>query len=77
MDFVRICDTLEGKKRVIFPDFRVMRSQDLLVRGGAFHAVWNESKGLWSTDEYDVQTLVDEELRRRSEEHTSELQSQY
>lgn len=46
----------------IGPDFKVMRSKDLMVRGKSFHAVWDEAAGLWSTDEYDVPRLVDEML---------------
>jgi energy-coupling factor transporter ATP-binding protein EcfA2 len=46
----------------LYPDFKVCRSKDLMVRGRSFYAVWDESKGMWSTDEYDVQRLVDEEL---------------
>lgn len=46
----------------IFADFTVGRSSDLMVRGGSFYAIWDEEKGLWSTDEYDVQRLVDAEL---------------
>nr|DAK82970.1 MAG TPA: DNA polymerase [Caudoviricetes sp.] len=33
-----------------------------MVRGKAFYAIWDEEKGLWSTDEYDVQRLVDKAL---------------
>ena len=39
-----------------------------MTRGGAFYAVWDEAAGLWSTDIYDVQRLVDEDLRRTAEE---------
>lgn len=46
----------------IYPDFRVCRSKDLMIRGRSFYAIWDERAGLWSTDEYDVQRLVDEEL---------------
>lgn len=48
----------------IFPDFKVGRSKDLMVRGRSFYAIWDEERGLWSTDEYDVQRLVDEDLER-------------
>ncbi len=48
----------------IYPDWQVARFTDLMVKGGHFYAVWDEAKGLWSTDEYDVQRLVDEELRK-------------
>jgi energy-coupling factor transporter ATP-binding protein EcfA2 len=33
-----------------------------MVRGKSFYAIWDDKKGLWSTDEYDVQRLVDEDL---------------
>ena len=46
------------------PDWRVGRSKDLMTRGGAFYAVWDEERGLWSTEIYDVQRLVDEDLQR-------------
>jgi hypothetical protein len=34
-----------------------------MVRGKSFYAVWDDAKNLWSTDEYDVQRLVDTEIR--------------
>jgi hypothetical protein len=55
----------------VYPDFKVCRSRDLMVRGRAFHAIWDKEAGLWSTDEYDVQRLVDEELREYAERHES------
>ena len=63
MDFYRI-KQLATKSGVIevYPDFRVCRSKDLMVRGRDFYAVWDEQLGLWSTDEYDVQRLIDHEL---------------
>ena len=68
MDFYQIC-TKESQKGVaeLYPDFRVGRSKDLMVRGKSFYAVWDEAAGLWSTDEYDVQRLIDAELRAHAE----------
>ncbi|AWN05923.1 DNA primase/polymerase [Streptomyces phage CricKo] len=62
-----------GKNGVIeiYPDFTVGRSKDLMVRGQSFYAIWDEEKGLWSTDEYDVQRLVDQQVR----EHAEKLKS--
>src|SRR5689334_7786588 len=51
----------------IVPDFQVGRSEDLMVKGKSFYAIWDEEKGLWSTDEYDVQRLVDKELQKYAE----------
>ena len=59
----------------IYPDFVVGRTTDLMVQGGKFHAVWDEEKGLWSTDEYDVQRLVDQDLWRFKDDHP-ELEKQ-
>lgn len=66
LDFFRVAERqLEGKKIGeidIFPDFKVTRSEDLMVDGKAFNAIWDEEKGMWSTDEYDVQRLIDAEI---------------
>lgn len=63
MDFVTIA-TKEGKGGVleVRPDFVVGRSKDIMIRGGAFHAIWDEEAGLWSTDEYDVRRMVDDAI---------------
>lgn len=69
MDFYRIGERSVRKGVTdIFPDFKVVRSKDLMVRGRSFYAIWDEEKGLWSTDEYDVQRLVDAQLRAYEEE---------
>lgn len=52
----------------IRPDWKVGRSSDLMTRGGSFYAIWDEEKGLWSTDIYDVQRLVDADLVKYAEE---------
>ena len=62
MDFYQVKER-ETKTRVeVYPDFIVRPSKDLMVRGGSFYAVWDEGAGLWSTDEYDVQRLIDADL---------------
>lgn len=62
MDFYKIKERSRKGGYEIYPDFVVCRSKDLMVRGKSFYAIWDEAKGLWSTDEYDVQRLVDEDL---------------
>ena len=57
----------------IYPKFQVKPTEDLMIRGGDFYAVWVEDRGLWSTDEYDVVKLVDRELTKYAEEHKNEL----
>lgn len=69
MDFVNI-KAVENKQGTleISPVFRVTRSTDLMVKGRSFYAIWDADTKLWSTDEYDVQRLVDEKLRRYADE---------
>lgn len=64
MDFYQIRERPmnKGKGTEVFPDFIVKRSKDLMVRGRSFYAIWDEEAGFWSTDEYDVQRLVDAKL---------------
>jgi energy-coupling factor transporter ATP-binding protein EcfA2 len=68
MDFyqIRVKETKEGQLE-LYPDFIVGRSEDLMVQGRTFYAIWDEERGLWSRDEYDVQRLVDEELRQEAD----------
>ena len=76
MDFFKIKER-SPKKGVaeIYPDFVVCKSKDLMVRGSSFYAVWDEAVGMWSTDEFDIQRLVDQELyayRDRREAETED-----
>jgi hypothetical protein len=70
MDFFQIA-VREKKGGVLeaYPDFIVGRSEDLMVRAKNFYAIWDEDKGLWSTDEYDVQRIVDSRLKAFHDEN--------
>ena len=63
MDFYRI--RVKETKGVpqAYPDWIIDTFDDLMVRGGSFYAVWDDNIGMWSTDEFDVQRLVDDEIR--------------
>lgn len=79
MDFVRIW-TRSQKKGVteVYPKFFLVgRSSDLMIRGGDFYAVWVESRGLWSTDEYDLFCLIDAALDNYVEEHNDSFGDDY
>ena len=71
MDFYQITNESTKNGIKIFPDFKACRSKDLMIRGRSFYAIWDEDKRIWSTDEYDVQRLVDQDL----EEHLKELRN--
>jgi len=68
MDFYQILvRETKDKGMELYPDFIIGRSQDLMVQGRTFCAIWDAEKGLWSRDEYDVQRLVDEHLEAEAE----------
>lgn len=82
MDFFQIHtrEIERGSKKgatEIYPDFVVGRSTDLMVRGRAFYAIWDNDVGLWSTDEYDVQRLVDHELEQFTQQQQGETVTRY
>ena len=63
VDFL-VVSTRAGKRGVveIYPKFIIKNSNDLMIRGGDFYAVWLEDQSRWSTDEQDVLQLIDREL---------------
>lgn len=73
LDFLVVKDRKTRSGVEVYPDFVVGRSSDLMIRGGAFYAIWDSEKGLWSTDEYDVQRLVDKEIREYTEKLSSKI----
>lgn len=72
MDFYHVIEEPIIKKEYtslkIYPDFKACRSKDLMIRGRSFYAIWDKEKEIWSTDEYDVQRLVDQELEEYKKE---------
>lgn len=75
LDFLMIAtrsakrDTIE-----IYPKFIIKKSNDLMIRGGDFYAIWIEEMGLWSTDEQDAIHLIDRELKKYAEENRDKLE---
>ena len=72
VDFL-IISTRSTKNGVeIYPKFRLYpKSKDLMIRGGDFYAVWIEELGLWSTNEDDALSIIDEELGKSAQEYRS------
>ena len=71
LDFLIISSELTKKGGMkIFPKFRLYpKSNDLMIRGGDFYAVWMEDTGLWSTNESDCLALIDRELDKYVDDH--------
>lgn len=77
LDFLKIA-TRSPKRDVIeiYPKFMAYRSEDLMIRGGDFYAIWIEERGLWSTEEDDALELIDYELRKFYEDSKSRYEGQ-
>jgi hypothetical protein len=63
MDFYTI-KTQETRKGVvtIFADFKVVKSKDLMVRGGDFYAFWDDESKTWSRDIFHLYSLIDKDV---------------
>ena len=74
MDFLMVT-TRNTKKGIveIYPKFIIKKSNDLMIRGGDFYAIWLEEKGLWSTDEQDALQVIDNALDIYKEENASKF----
>lgn len=68
LDFVKIKESVNGRGVMdIYPEFLVKKSKDLMIRSKSFYAVWDEEAGLWSTNEQDVQRMIDKMVFEHSE----------
>lgn len=62
LDFLKIATRVKKQGGIeVYPKFVIKKSQDLMIRGGDFYAIWVESKNLWSTEEQDALELIDKE----------------
>lgn len=76
LDFFTIgTRTTKNGTTEVYPKFKMIRSDDLMIRGGDFYAIWVEDRGLWSTDEQDVINLVDRETTKYFQEHKAQFNS--
>ena len=73
LDFFNIVEKYKNGVAEIYPNFRVGKSNDLMIRGGDFYAIWVEERKLWSTDEDDVIDLIDRELKKYAKENQSKF----
>ena len=75
LDFLKIT-TRSRKSGVVevYPNFIIKKSNDLMIRGGDFYAIWVEERGLWSTDEQDALQLIDRELKEYAEKNAGKFE---
>lgn len=77
-DFLRV--SVDSKKKgpaEVFPEFIVCATNDLMIRGSDFYAIWDDELGLWSTDPYRAIELIDNEIDTWVQEHQANLSEPY
>ena len=73
MDFYRIEDRpTKGNRWEVYPEFKVCRSNDLMIRGGDFYVVFDKETGLWSKDKVIIQEAIDADIEKRVNELNAE-----
>ena len=74
LDFLKIATRPGSRGSIeVYPKFRMIKSSDLMIRGGDFYAIWVADRGLWSTDEQDAIDLIDRELDRYVQDNKDRL----
>lgn len=69
VDFISISTRIKKGIVEIYPKFIIMKSSDLMIRGGDFYAIWLDDVKLWSTDEQDALRLIDQALDDYAEKY--------
>jgi Family of unknown function (DUF5906) len=63
VDFYRILLKVEKDGTVlVYPDWQVDNSKDLMVSGKQFYAFWDETNQMWSQDQFRLRQLIDADL---------------
>ena len=69
MDFFDVViRKLNGKRVMIYPEYRLSRFKDIMIKGQDFYAVWDEDNKLWSKDKIRLVELIDAELSKKEKE---------
>lgn len=83
LDFVKIRTStrIRSKKSgesttTVFPEFVVGPSDDLMIRGSSFYAVWDEETGFWSQNPSRVVDIVDKALREKASSYPESMDVQ-
>lgn len=61
VDFMMVTkETVKKNIVVIKPNFIIKNSNDLMIKGGDFYAMYNEKTSMWITSEYEAIQIMDE-----------------
>ena len=78
MDQVRVHPKRVSKTKIeIIADPKVRGYHDLLVKGGAFYAVYDERTGLWSQNLQVLSELIDNDIDKFMETYHSTIHAEH
>lgn len=63
LDFLDSTIITKNRETYLCPVFKIGAYKDLMIKGGSFYAIYDNTTGLWSTDINHAVRLIDEELR--------------
>lgn len=69
LDFLRISTVRKQSGVEIKPIFVIKKTNDLMIRGRDFYAIWDKETNLWSRDEDDAIRMIDKELEKEANEY--------
>ena len=72
LDFFEPSRKLNKGIYYVQPEFFVCDTKDLMIKGGKFYAVYDETSGLWKKKLNDVVKIIDKETKRYVAEHKNE-----
>ena len=59
LDFIEMASDMKRDTLFVYPKFVAKKSMDLMIKGRAFYAIWDEEAGLWSKDFFRAIELID------------------
>ena len=69
MDFYNVkVRKLKGGRFEIYPEFIIGDSDELMIRGKDFYAVYDSATGMWNRNPLFIQKTIDQDLWKRYEE---------
>ena len=72
MDFMTVSTKMSKSGIEIYPKFWAVNSNDLMIRGGDFYAIWDEKNGQWSTSKERAIDIIDAEIREYANKNFTE-----
>lgn len=65
LDFLKVVLVTSSRKVTIEPDFVINgKVKDLMIKGRAFYAIYDEDTGLWVTDRNEAVGIIDREIQK-------------